>query len=273
MPDLMWEHFFKNEGTWNGRFTRLLPDGTIDNHTPTQIVLSRTSDTSARFEITRYPQDTEPQQQSSNFSSINRSSIFFEDGSFSKGSMQLSPFSEFGVELSVTQPDARQRLVQIFKPGGELEYLVSIRETRDGCDPDERSQLTLEDLVGEWRGTAIAYSPSWFIADPLETQLKVSKTSTDDVLYEWNVGTETGQVSALHDGSRLLFQQGNHPYQLLLMDNGSSSLCPQIIQRHSAFLCELGWLLDSSTRIRIIRQYQSDGSWCGQLWIREQKVT
>ena len=272
MPDLMWEHLFKNEGVWNGNFTRLSPDGTIESNTPSRIILERTSDTSARFEIARYPQGRSPQEHKTEFANINRSSVFFEDGSFSKGSMQLSPMSEFGIELSVTQPSARQRLVQIFKPGGELDYLISIRETRNGAEESVRPPINIEDLIGVWSGIAIAYSPGWSIADPVETELKVEATQPERILYEWRVGTENGRVQAELKGPQLLFEHNTQPYQLLLLDNGASSLCPLAIRRHASFQSELGWLLEPTKRMRVIRNYQSDGSWSGQLWIQEEKI-
>ena len=118
MSDVIWENFFKNEGVWKGSFNRLTPDGVLVSATPSCLTLARTGDASASFQIVRYPEGQAPEEFSTEFATINRSSIFFPDGSFSKGSMQLSPFSEFVTELSLTLANERLRLVQGFQPGG-----------------------------------------------------------------------------------------------------------------------------------------------------------
>ena len=265
-----WDNLFKNEGTWKGSFTKLTPDGTEVNDVPSCLTLERTSEASARFQVTRYPAGQPPQESKTEFASINQSSLFCEDGSFTKGSTQWSPISRFGTEFGLTLPNARLRLVQLFEPGGQLSDLVLIRETREGTTAVVRPMLSVDQLVGTWRGQAITYRSDWSISQPMATELTVSQSSSGTVTQKWQAGPATGQSQANVSGSRLLFEQTG--YQLLFLPNGGSSLCPQALQRQTAFRCELGWLIEPTVRLRLTREYEANGSWSRQTWIKEEKV-
>ena len=269
MPS-QWDNLFKNEGAWKGRFTKLTPDGTEVSDVPSYLTLERTSAASARFQVTRYPTDQPPQESKSEFASINQSSLFCEDGSFTKGSVQWSPLSRFGTEFGLTLPNSRLRLVQLFEPGGQLSDLVLIRETREGQPEVVRPQLSVDQLLGTWQGQAITYRTDWSVSQPMATELTVAQSSPNTIVQTWRAGPATGQSQAKVDGSRLLFEQTG--YQLLFLPNGGSSLCPQTIQRQTAFRCELGWLIEPTVRLRLTREYQADGSWTQSTWIKEEKV-
>ena len=269
MPN-QWDNLFKNEGTWKGSFTKLTPDGTEVSDVPSVLTLERTSAASARFQVTRFPTDQPPQETKTAFASINQSSLFCEDGSFTKGSVQWNPIAKFGTEFSLTLPNARLRLVQLFKSGGQLSELVLIRETREGTAEVVRPPLSIDQLLGTWRGQAITYRTDWSVSQPMATELTVAQPSTDTILQTWSAGPANGQSQARLEGNCLIFKQTG--YQLLLLPNGGSSLCPQTIQRQTAFRCEIGWLIDANTRLRLTREYQADGSWAQQTWIKEEKV-
>lgn len=269
MPN-QWDNLFKNEGTWKGSFTKLTPEGTEVSHVPSCLTLERTSTASARFQVTRYPTDQPPQETKTEFASINQSSLFCEDGSFTKGSMQWSPFAKFGTEFGLTLPNARLRLVQLFEPGGQLSTLVLIRETREGTAEIVRPKLSVDQLLGTWRGQATVYRSDWSVSQPMATELTVSHLSSDTILQTWRAGPATGESKARLEGPRLLFEQTG--YQLLCLPNGGSSLCPQTLQRQTAFRCEIGWLIEPNIRLRLTREYQADGSWAQQTWIKEEKM-
>ncbi len=269
MPN-QWDNLFKNEGIWKGHFTRLTPDGTEVSDVPSRLTLERTSAASARFQVTRYPTGQPPQETKTEFASINRSSLFCEDGSFTKGSMQWSPISKFGTEFGLTLPNVRLRLVQLFEPGGQLAELVLIRETREGHTGAVRPQLSVDQILGTWRGQAITYRPDWSVSKPIATELTVSQSSVNTILQTWRADGVSGQSQARLEGNRLLFEQTG--YQLLCLPNGGSSLCPQTIQRQTAFRCEIGWLIEPTIRLRLTREYQADGSWVQQTWIKEEKM-
>lgn len=270
MPN-QWDNLFKNEGTWKGSFTKLAPDGTEINDVPSRLTLERTSAASARFQVTRYPAGQPPQETKTEFASINQSSLFCKDGSFTKGSMQWSAFSKFGTEFGLTLPNARLRLVQLFAPDGQLSDIVLIRETREGTPAVVRPQLSADQLIGTWRGQAITYRTDWSVSQPFETEMIISQPSADRVAQTWRAGSATGKSQAKLENSRLIFEQTG--YQLLLLPNGGSSLCPQSIQQQTAFRCELGWLIEPNVRLRLTREYGADGSWVQQTWIKEEKVS
>ncbi|MEM9265820.1 MAG: DUF3598 family protein [Cyanobacteria bacterium P01_F01_bin.13] len=269
MPN-QWDNLFQNEGTWNGSFTKLALDGIEVSDVPSCLTLESTSATSARFQVTRYPTNQPPQETKTEFASINQSSLFCEDGSFTKGSAQWSPVSRFGTEFGLTLPNARLRLVQLFEPGGRLSELVLIRETRAGTVAVVRPPLSVDQLLGTWRGQAIIYRTDWSVSPPFETELTVSQKACNTILQTWRAGPANGQSQAKLDGSRLIFEQTG--YQLLFLPNGGSSLCPQTIQRQRAFRCEIGWLIEPNIRLRLTREYGADGSWVQQTWIKEEKV-
>ncbi|MGK7891690.1 MAG: DUF3598 family protein [Leptolyngbyaceae cyanobacterium] len=267
----LWDNLFKNEGTWLGSFTSLTPDGTVVSDTPSRLSLERTSATSARFQVTRYPQDAPPQDTKTEFKSINQASLFCEDGSFTKGSVQWNRLAKFGTEFGLTLPNARLRLVQLFAPGGAIDQLVLIREIREGQEPEVRSPLSVDQLVGTWRGQAVTYFRDWYIADPIETETVITARSLG-MGQMGRIGSDSQPWEAKLSGSRLLLTQDSLDYQLLLVPNGGSSLCPQQLQSRTAFGCELGWLTSPTTRLRLIRQYDTNGSWAHQTWIMETKV-
>ncbi|NEO87781.1 MAG: DUF3598 family protein [Spirulina sp. SIO3F2] len=266
-----WENLFQNAGTWNGVFTRLEPDGTVVSNTPSCLQLERTAANQCRFQLTRYPEGQPPQNHQTDFASLARTALFFNDGSFSKGSMQWSPVSEFGAEFGLTLPNARLRLVQMFKSGGDLSYLVLIPETREGEAEVVRPPLSVEQLMGTWRGEAIAYFTDWTQSDPMPTEYTIAPSSTGPITQTWRLGDESGQTQIQQQGDRLCFEESGISYQLLLLPKGGSSLCPQTIRHRVAFRCELAWLIDPQTRLRVIRHYGADGGWQHSTWVKETK--
>ena len=159
---------------------------------------------------------------------------------------------------------------QCSEPGGQLSTLVLIRETRAGETEVVRPALSVDQLLGTWRGEAITYRTDWSVSKPMATELTVSQSSSNTILQTWCAGPAKGSSHAKIAGSRLIFEQTG--YQLLFLPNGGSSLCPQAIQRQTAFRCEIGWLIEPNTRLRLTREYRNDGSWAQQTLIKEKKV-
>ncbi|MFN7659125.1 MAG: DUF3598 family protein, partial [Dolichospermum sp.] len=107
-----WENFLKNLGEWRGSFTKISADGEILDSTPSilnleaddhnQVVLFRLR----RFNSGNY--DSPPiQDYQQEYRSLGRQNIFFATGAFSKGTLQLAPFSEFGAEYGFVDHDRR----------------------------------------------------------------------------------------------------------------------------------------------------------------------
>ena len=154
-----WENFLKNLGEWRGSFTKISPNGEILGSTPSILNLEADDNNQAvLFRLRRFDShdyDSPPiQDYQQEYRSLGRQNIFFATGAFSKGTLQLAPFSEFGAEYGFVDDDRRSRLVQLYDPQGNFINLTLIREFRSFTDAYERPQLTVEQLIGNWQGKA-----------------------------------------------------------------------------------------------------------------------
>ena len=111
------------------------------------------------------------------YRTLAKSVLFLENGSFSQGSMQWGPFSEFGAELGLIADNHRLRLIQLFNKDGNLQQLTLIREHLDRTRPSARPQLTVADLVGTWVGEATTVYPDLRPDDTYDTRLAIAQSS------------------------------------------------------------------------------------------------
>ncbi|MBD2034973.1 DUF3598 family protein [Leptolyngbya sp. FACHB-321] len=284
-----WHCLLKNLGVWQGSFARFSPTGEWREETPTIVSLEGLNDDqTVRQIIQRYTPMVEagsrPPLQADvpidekvlEYSSLGRGVLFFKDGAFSQGSMQFAPFSEFGAELGLIAGDRRLRLVQLFDRESQLSQLTLIREQRAGSDAAERAPLTLEALMGEWHGEAITLYPDWRSPTTYSTHLQISRSGDNQVVQALTFGNGAGSTirsTANVAGSRLQFNQGALPVQVLLLPDGASATSPLQIQTQQPFFLEVGWLLQPHQRQRLIRSYDSKGAWVSLTLVNEQKVT
>lgn len=268
-----WDRLLLNLGIWEGSFTRLNPDGTIQQDIPSIVTLAGINDNQTmRQTIQHFNPDGSPQSSKVlEYSSLNRSTLFFADGAFSQGSLQFGPFSEFGAELGLIAGDRRLRLVQLFDPNSQLASLTLIREHRQQTPPDRRSPLTVEALLGIWQGEAVTLYPDWRTPDSYSTRLAVWQNG-DRLHQKLTLPQVEIASSAAIQPSRLLFDQGSHPVQVLLLPDGASSNTPLTIPRGKPFLLEAGWLIAPDLRQRMIRSYDAQGGWGSLTLVTERKV-
>jgi hypothetical protein len=143
-------------------------------------------------------------------------------------------------------------------------------------DAAERAPLTLEALLGEWHGEAITLYPDWRSPTTYSTHLQISRSGDNQVAQSLTFGDSAGSTirsTANVAGSRLQFNQGALPVQVLLLPDGASATSPLHIQTQQPFFLEVGWLLQPHQRQRLIRSYDSKGSWVSLTLVNEQKVT
>ncbi len=269
-----WQRLLKNVGTWQGSFTQLSPEGKILSDVPTEVELTpRDSGQAMHQEVRRYAVDGPAQIQKLDYRSLNRATLFFEDGAFSQGSMQWGPFSSFGAELGLISDSRRVRLVQLFEQN-ELKSITLIRERLAGTEAVARSPLNLTDLTGTWDGEAVTQYADLRPEARSATQLTVEQTSPHQIQQTISVGSERPIISSTGrvEGSRILFQAGEQPMQVLLLPDGASSTCPIKITPRQPIFLEAGWLFNSRTRQRLIRQYDSAGAWISLTLVTEQKA-
>ncbi len=275
-----WQRLLKNVGTWQGSFTQLSAQGQILSDVRTEVELTPGDEgQSMHQEVRRYPAEGPAQIQKLDYRSLNRATLFFENGAFSQGSMQWGPFSSFGAELGLISGQRRLRLVQLFEQN-QLKAITLIRERLKGtaeaqeAELEARSPFQLGDLIGTWQGEAVTQYADLRPETHSNTQLTVEQTSSQQIRQTIISGSNLSPISSVGeiDGLRLLFKGGAQPVQVLLLPDGASSTCPvQVTPRQPIFL-EVGWLLTSSTRQRLIRQYDHTGAWVSLTLVTEQKA-
>jgi hypothetical protein len=277
MPS-QWECLLKNLGEWQGSFTRFSPQGEQLEDTPSVVSLEGLNENQTiRQIVRRFPPGQPVDEKVLEYSSLNRSTLFLENGAFSQGSIQWGPFSEFGAELGLIEGNRRVRLVQLFDREGKLSQLTLIREKLAGTDTPEGSALTLEQLLGEWEGEAVTIYPDWRSSDTCPTRLKLDRDDTNRVVQQLTFGTgasvRTITSSARVNGSILYFDQSPLPVQVLLLPDGASSNCPVAIKPGHFFVLEVGWLVQPNQRQRLVRTYSDKGEWVSLTLVREERVT
>jgi hypothetical protein len=277
MPS-QWECLLKNLGEWQGSFTRFSPQGEQLEDTPSVVSLEGLNENQTiRQIVRRFPPGQPVDEKVLEYSSLNRSTLFLENGAFSQGSIQWGPFSEFGAELGLIEGNRRVRLVQLFDREGKLSQLTLIREKLAGTYTLKGSALTLEQLLGEWEGEAVTIYPDWRSSDTCPTRLKLDRDDTNRLVQQLTFGTgasvRTITSSARVNGSILHFDQSPLPVQVLLLPDGTSSNCPVAIKPGHFFVLEVGWLVQPNQRQRLVRTYSDKGEWVSLTLVREQRVT
>jgi hypothetical protein len=287
-----WECLLKNLGEWQGSFTRFSPQGEQLNDTPTVVSLEGLNNHQTIRQIVRYlPPDQAVNEKVLEYSSLNRSTLFFENGAFSQGSIQWGPFSEFGAELGLIEGNRRLRLVQLFNKDSQLAQLTLIREKLADTEAPERPPLTLEQLLGEWQGEAVTIYPDWRSPELYLTRLEIQHeqkdcaqgddateaVGSDRIVQQLTFGSGTSartiRSTAQVNGSVLHFDQSLLPTQVLLLPDGASANCPSHIKPGHRFVLEVGWLLQPNRRQRLVRSYSDTGEWVSLTLVTEHKVT
>jgi Domain of unknown function (DUF3598) len=264
-----WQGLLQNLGTWHGSFTQLSPKGIQRQDTPSQVTLCLSEDEKTVFFSLQREASAEITLQF-NYPGPGLQVPFFEDGCFSQGSLQHAPHTQFGAEFALIEGDRRLRLVQLFDQGTELTSLTLIRENR--ADNSVQSPpLTIDALVGTWQGEATTLYADYRSPEIMPTQLKVEQVG-DQLTQTLQFGAHTLQSSAQIEENGLHFKDGTQPMQLLCLPGGASALYPTHIQPRSPFVIETGWLVESSLRKRMVRNYGDHGEWISITLVSERKV-
>jgi Domain of unknown function (DUF3598) len=259
-PSPQWTAFLNNLGIWEGSFLRLSPSGQWLEETPTRLTLAgQDNNQSATLNLQFFSPETgaETKLVSETFSSRVTSIPFFAAGHFSQGSIQFTPIGRFGAELAMIWGDRRLRMVQLFQDG-ELASHTVIREHRQDTPQPEYVQLTADDLVGEWSGSAVTIGNDGTVLTELTSQLAIVREG--NMLHQTLTVpgfqfSSTAEIS----GNLLQFKEGKFPIQVLLLAGGGSSNTPVTVPRGQPFFLEAGWLVEPGLRQRLIRNYDDKG--------------
>ncbi len=273
-----WENFLLNLGEWHGSFTQFSPLGEIVKDTPSILQLEGLNDNkTVRLCLRRFPPSpdgiTKPpvDELVRQYQSLGRDIRFFDNGAFSQGTIQLAPFSQSGAEFGFLTENRRLRLVELFDPDGNLEQLTLIREKRAQTDTVEPPQLTVEALLGTWKGEAITLYPDLRSPDRFSTQMQLQLDNTGRLNQSLTFADQTFSSTARIEGSILYFDQGSTTKVYLLPD-GASATVPQQVKLRQALFFEAGWLVHPHERQRLIRRYNNKGEWESLTLVIEHKT-
>lgn len=270
-----WQGLLQNLGEWQGSFTQFSPQGEEINDVPSKLSLQYADQEEKQIKLTlqRFPAGEPVHEISFNYhypGPAPQQVPFLPTGAFSQGSVQWSPVSDFGAELSQICCNYRVRLVQRYAFGSALTGITLIRETRQGSTATATPTLTTADLIGTWEGEAISYGADARVSEPFATHLQVSE-SNHSLFQELRFSDQVIATSGQIQGSRILFESGSLPMQLLLLPGGASSLCPLQIRAGVPFFLEVGWLIEPGLRQRLIRNYNAQGEWVSLVQVIERK--
>ncbi len=277
-----WESFLQNLGEWEGSFTHFSPKGEWVEDIPSVInIEGLNNNETARLTLRRVIQNPKGGEPVVNelvrvYQSLGRDILFFENGAFSQGSIQLAPFTEIGAEFGLIYQQRRLRLVQLFNKERNLANITLIREKLKNTNSPERPPLTLESLLGEWQGKAITIYPDWRSPDTYATnrQLKLETGGRVSQKLTWGSGRNTQTITsgARIEGAILSFDESSQPIQVLLLPDGASCTSPLQIELRKPLFLEVGWLVESNQRQRMIRRYNEKGEWASLTLVTEYKV-
>jgi hypothetical protein len=269
-----WENFLKNLGEWVGSFTQVSTDGKLLTSTPSILKLEGLEDNQlVRFRVRRFASDISEQptvDTIQEYRSLGRQAVFFDTGAFSKGSIQVAPFSEFGAEYGFVSGDRRSRLVQLFGKQGSFDSLTLIREIRSDTEATLRPDLTVAQLVGKWTGTAHTVYAEWKAPETIAVSLEIKETN-GCLEQQLAFGSRSISSTARIDGNQLHFEEGT-PRRILLLPDGMSSNTPLQVSHRQPFFVEAGWLLAENERQRLIRSYNEKGEWISSTHVIEHRV-
>jgi Domain of unknown function (DUF3598) len=270
-----WANFLKNLGEWQGSFTQVANDGELLGSTPSILTLEGLEDNQlVKFRIQRFANDLHEQptvDSTQEYRYLGKQAVFFDTGAFSKGSLQVAPFTEFGAEYGFVAGDRRSRLVQLFGKQGSFASMTLIREIRSGTAAELRPDLTIAQLVGKWTGTATTVYTDWQDPTSLSVNLEISVVD-GSLQQQLSFGDRTITSTAKIEGNQLHFDEGATPRKVLLLPDGLSSNIPVQISHRQPFFVEAGWLLSDHQRQRLIRSYNEKGEWVSSTHVVEHRV-
>ncbi|MGK7922541.1 MAG: DUF3598 family protein [Trichodesmium sp.] len=277
-----WENFLQNIGEWHGSFTKISPQGEILGDTPSILILESLDEAKKRvnFSLRRFNSfartpESKIDEIVTEYQTLGRNLLFFENGAFSKGVIQIAPYSINGAEFGLINKNRRLRLVELFNKDGDFDTLTLIREKRAGTDASENPPLTVDSLLGKWQGEAITMYPDLREPDIYPTQMELNIDNTGRLVQQTTFGKtnpKTLTSTARIEGSILHFDQSSQPVKVYLLPDGASATLPVKIELRKALFFELGWLIEPQLRQRIIRSYNDKGEWVSSTLVTEQKI-
>ena len=268
-----WENFLGNCGEWRGSFTSLNAAAEVTGSTPSILSLTpEENDTLVRFHLRRFAAEGfdvdgfegEPTREvRTDYRTLGRQVVFFDSGSFSKGSLQVAPRTPFGAEFGFIVGDRRFRLVQLFDEEGRFDGHVLIREFRAGSNAQERPPLQIDHLCGTWTGAAATISADWPVPEVSAAEVTVERTPSpggDQLTIRTSLSSGVDTLSARVDADSITVE-GSMPGRLQLLADAGYSVVPLQVSHRQPFSVEAGWMPAPDRLERLIRRYDASGAW------------
>jgi len=255
-----WQNFLRNLGEWHGTFASLDANGTIQDTTASILTLeAEEDDRLVRFRLRRFADGdvngTPSRDVSEDYRSLGRQVVFFANGTFCKGTLQVAPGIAFGGEFGFVDGDRRHRLVQLHDSAGALNGLVLIREFRAGSVAVEQPPLQAASLLGDWRGEAATINADWPEPDSAPAAIQVQSAAGGELSLQITIGLHSEQA------------QG----RLLLLPDGGYHLSPLQVSHRQPFSVQAGWLASPGRLQCLIRRFDGSGAWQSSTQLRLQR--
>ena len=267
-----WECFLENLAVWEGSFTTFSPQGELFKDTPSRLTLEGyNNNQNARLTLQlEGERDIILELSPQGIGGI----MFFENGAFSQGQMQFSPFSLFGGEFGLIYENYRSRVVQIFDSNSQISKITIIREHKAGSSKKERPPLRVDDLLGEWEGQAVTIYSDLRPADNYTSKMQLRLDGSGCLIQNLSFGNRTITSSATIQGSVINFDKDpQNQVHVLLLPGGGSATFPVKAQSRKPIFLESGWLIEPNLRQRMIRSYNEKGEWVSLTLVTEKKVS
>ncbi len=269
-----WERLLKNLGAWYGSFTHLSAEGKQIDDIETITTLKGLDENHTVRQTIRYFDTGNLQNEKVlEYSSLANSVLFFEDGAFSQGSVQLAPFTRFGAEFGFIYGERRLRLVQLLDEVDEVHRLTKltlIRERLEGSKASPSPKLTVEQLLGIWEGKAVTLFSDGRLPEHSTTRLSIT-CEGERLTQHLQAGSLDIRSTARIEGDRLHFEDGPSPVEVLLLAGGASATCPRTVSLGKPVLLEAGWLIEANLRQRMIRGFSAKGEWKSLTLVQEHR--
>ncbi len=261
-----WENFLLNLGEWRGTFTGVTASGELLESTPSILSLeAEDEDRLVRFRLRRFGPEGygghPTSDMAQDYRSLGRQVVFFATGSFCKGTLQVSPGSEFGAEFGFVDCDRRHRLVQLHGSDGGFNQSVLIREFRSGSSAVEQPACSLAQLEGHWIGQAATISADWPEPTLDEASLTASVPSHGSLRLSSVIGADQQERTVEMQSDRLGLSSSGTATWLQLLPDAGFLLRPERVSHREAFQVEAGWMPTPDRLIRLIRRYDATGAW------------
>lgn len=260
-----WQNFLRNLGEWRGSFASLDGEGAVIETTPSILTLDAEDDNRlVRFRLRRYGPDGyggEPiRDMQEDYRSLGRQVVFFTNGSFCKGTLQVAPGTVFGGEFGFVAGDRRHRLVQLHHDDGRFSNLVLIREFRAGTDVVEQPALEAGQLIGRWHGEAATITSDWPEPDRSDCTMEFSTGDADRLLMHCSLAGEESSWSGKQQGRQVKID-AEPDTRLQWLPDGGYHLSQLQVNHRVAFAVEAGWLQSEQQLQRLIRRFDATGAW------------